>query len=199
MTTETKKPGMPFCAVPVAFGFAHLTDEGGSTYSKEEGGVVSHGGRFKNKKRHYQVRYTDTRDTYSSRERETPTAHGSYGASSATRVDVSGELFPPRPEQRSGDWVRGSHLSDGCLGSIPAIGQTNLSFQRGQAAWLAGFEKWWGLGGVKGVPNEGWNKKFGVGTAWARAMGSNSLASRVQGKTMRKETPAGVFPSKTSR
>jgi hypothetical protein len=38
---------MPFCAVPVAFGFAHLTDEGGSTSSKVEGGIVSHGGRFK--------------------------------------------------------------------------------------------------------------------------------------------------------
>ena len=48
-TTESKKLGMPFCAVPVAFGFAHLTDEGGSTSSKVEGGIVSHGGRFKNK------------------------------------------------------------------------------------------------------------------------------------------------------
>ena len=42
---------MPFCAVPVAFGFAHITDEGGSTkyeQRKEQGGrIVSHGGRFK--------------------------------------------------------------------------------------------------------------------------------------------------------
>ncbi len=49
LTTEMKKPGMPFCAVPVAFGFAHLIGEGGSTSSKVEGGIVSHGGRFKNK------------------------------------------------------------------------------------------------------------------------------------------------------
>ena len=27
---------------------------------------------------------------------------------------------------------------------IPVIDQTHLSFQRGQEAWLAGFEKWWG-------------------------------------------------------
>ena len=33
-----------------------------------------------------------------------------------------------RPEQRSGDWVCGSHLSEGCLGSIPVIDQTHLSF-----------------------------------------------------------------------
>ena len=38
-----------FLCRPSAFGFAHLTDEGGSTSSKVEGGIVSHGGRFKNK------------------------------------------------------------------------------------------------------------------------------------------------------
>jgi hypothetical protein len=27
---------------------------------------------------------------------------------------------------------------------MPVIDQTHLSFQRGQEAWLAGFEKWWG-------------------------------------------------------
>ena len=27
---------------------------------------------------------------------------------------------------------------------IPVIDQTHLSFQRGQEAWLAEFEKWWG-------------------------------------------------------
>ena len=42
--------------------------------------------------------------------------NASCGASSVTRVDASGELFPPRPELRSGGWVRGSHLSAGCLG-----------------------------------------------------------------------------------
>ena len=37
-----------FLCRPSAFGFAHLTDEGGSTSSKVEGGIVSHVGRFKN-------------------------------------------------------------------------------------------------------------------------------------------------------
>ena len=27
---------------------------------------------------------------------------------------------------------------------IPVMDQTHLSFQRGQEAWLAEFEKWWG-------------------------------------------------------
>ena len=35
MTTD-KETRIPFCAVPVAFGFAHLTDEGGEYESKEK-------------------------------------------------------------------------------------------------------------------------------------------------------------------
>ena len=33
--TTDKETRIPFCAVPVAFGFAHLTDEGGEYESKE--------------------------------------------------------------------------------------------------------------------------------------------------------------------
>ena len=34
--------------------------------------------------------------------------------------------------------------AEGDFSQIPVIDQTHLSFQRGQEAWLAEFEKWWG-------------------------------------------------------
>ena len=67
---------------------------------------------------------------------------------------VSHAASPPSPKTGAAERgaetgcavSRGSHLSEGCLGSIPVIviDQTHLSFQRGQEAWLAGFGLWWG-------------------------------------------------------